>query len=93
MGRSAGLGDAAACKGEKGEKWVLVWGVVLGTRRDSRDCCAAAHSEGLAAQMGGWPLEDVLVSAGTGLIFSILPGVMLRFGFRRKTTSITHQGF
>lgn len=38
-------------------------------------------------------MEDVLVSAGTGLIFSILPGVMLRFGFRRKTTSITHQGF
>ena len=36
---------------------------------------------------------DVLVSADTELIFFIVSGMMLRFGFRRKTMLIKHQCF
>lgn len=38
-------------------------------------------------------LQNVLVSTGTELIIFIVSGVMLCFGFGRKTVLVTHQCF
>lgn len=51
------------------------------------------ESERHLQRFGGWQVQSVPVSAGTDLIFFIVVGKMLCFGFKIRITLITHWCF